>query len=248
MTSPQLQVENASAQELLQWAFTRFGERFVVLTSLQKEGMAIVDMAVRLRPDVRVYTIDTGRLPAATYEAIEQVYRRYRVRVRTIHPDAAELAGMVSKFGPNLFLESPAHRRACCELRKVRPLQRALRSEGIQAYAVGLRRGQGESRQGIGRIDESGDAVKISPLADWTSDQVAEYLREHDVPVHPLYAKGYTSIGCDPCTRPVSPGEDERAGRWWWEQGVPSECGLHFSAGGKVERSVDVLLREILSF
>ncbi|HYO80868.1 MAG TPA: phosphoadenylyl-sulfate reductase [Bryobacteraceae bacterium] len=247
MTVAVPETETLSASEVLRWAVEKWGDHFAVVTSFQNEGMVVLDMAARLKPDVRVYTIDTGRLPPETYDAIEAVYGRYGLRVRTLHPEAAELASMVAKFGPNLFLESPGHRRACCEIRKVRPLAAGLTRDGIEAYAVGLRRQQSETRRDILKVDSSENRTKISPLADWTREQVAAYLREHDVPVHPLYAKGYGSIGCGPCTRATAEGEAERAGRWWWEQGIASECGLHFGAGGKVERTVDVLVREILS-
>jgi phosphoadenosine phosphosulfate reductase len=117
----------------------------------------------------------------------------------------------------------------------------------VDAYAVGLRRSQGESRADVENMTDDRGRRKISPLANWTREQVVEYTRLHGVPVHPLYAQSYTSIGCGPCTRATQPGEAERAGRWWWEQDGNSECGLHFTAEGKVERSVDVLLREILT-
>ena len=236
-----------SAPDLLRWAIDHWGDKFAIVTSFQNEGMIVLDIAAQIKPDIRVYTIDTGRLPPETYDAIEAVYGRYGIRVRTFHPEAAELASMMARFGPNLFLESVAHRRACCEIRKVRPLSAGLEREGIEAYAVGLRREQNDTRKETLKVDASGPRVKLSPLADWTQEQVRTYLRDHNVPVHPLYAKGYSSIGCGPCTRATQAGEHERAGRWWWEEGGSSECGLHFTATGKVERTVDVLVREILS-
>lgn len=176
---------------------------------------------------------------------IEMVRERYGISIETVLPDAHEAGKMVSSLGPNLFYESLAHRRLCCEIRKVRPLAGKL--DGIEAYAVGLRRGQAETRTDVSKASNDGGRLKLSPLADWTSEQVAAYTRNHNVPEHPLYLAGYTSIGCAPCTRAAAAGEGERAGRWWWEQDGNSECGLHFTAEGKVERSVDVLLREILT-
>jgi phosphoadenylyl-sulfate reductase (thioredoxin) len=243
MTS--VQPDSLSATELVTIAVREFGDRFAVITSFQREGMVVLDMAFRISPSVRVITLDTGRLPAETFDMMETVYQRYGVRVQTVMPDPAETSRMVRRYGPNLFLESVGHRRLCCEIRKVRPMARAL--EGIQAYAVGLRRGQSEARESVPKIEEAAGRWKLSPLADWTSDQVAAYIKENNVPQHPLYEQGYRSIGCAPCTRATGPDESERAGRWWWEQGVASECGLHFSPDGKVERTVDVLLREILS-
>jgi phosphoadenosine phosphosulfate reductase len=139
---------------------------------------------------------------------------------------------MVARHGPNLFHKDPALRRLCCHVRKVAPLDRAL--SGVAAWATGLRRDGGPARAGIGKAeldDAHGGIVKLNPLADWTRDQVWAYLRAHRLPVNPLYEQGYTSIGCAPCTRPTRPGEDERAGRWWWEAGQERECGLHTRLG-----------------
>jgi phosphoadenosine phosphosulfate reductase len=237
--------EQLSAEGLIDWAFQTWGSRFAVVTSFQAEGMVVLDMAVRRDPGVRVITLDTGRLPEETYQMIETVRTRYGVHVEMVAPDADETERMVTRFGPNLFRDSLAQRRLCCEIRKVRPLARKL--DGVDAYAVGLRRGQGESRESIPKVADDRGRRKLSPLADWTSEDVVEYTRTHGVPEHPLYAKGYTSIGCGPCTRATQAGEPERAGRWWWELDGNSECGLHFTAEGKVERTVDVLLREILT-
>lgn len=238
--------ERLNAGELLSWAIRKWGPEFAVLTSFQSEGMVVVDLAVRIAPDVRVMTLDTGRLPEQTHAMIDTVRRHYGIEVEVLQPDAVEASRMVTRFGPNLFYDSLAQRRLCCEVRKVRPFQRA--QEGLQAWAVGLRRGQGASRADVRKVSpEPGGRFKISPVADWTREQIEAYTLEHNVPVHPLYSQGYTSIGCGPCTRPTKAGEAERAGRWWWESEGNSECGLHFTADGRVERSVDVLLREILT-
>jgi len=207
--------------------------------------MALIDMAAKLSSSIRVVTLDTGRLPDETYQMMETVRSRYGVRVETVSPDAGELQTMVSRFGPNLFYESVPNRMLCCHVRKVRPLARKM--EEFEAWVVGLRREQSETRGSLAVVEEIEGRHKISPLAGWTKQQVDDYLRRHDVPVHPLYSRGYTSIGCHPCTRATQPGEDERAGRWWWERDTGKECGLHFTADGKAERTVDVLVREILS-
>jgi phosphoadenylyl-sulfate reductase (thioredoxin) len=165
---------------------------------------------------------------------IDLVRRRYGVAVEVVAPDAAEIAEMVRAHGSNLFYEGEELRRLCCEVRKVRPLARKL--DGLKAWATGLRRSQGATRAQTPRIEEVDGRFKLSPLADWTREQVDAYTREHDVPVHPLYARGYASIGCGPCTRAIQPGEDERAGRWWWEQAAHKECGIHFSPDGKALR------------
>jgi thioredoxin-dependent adenylylsulfate APS reductase len=206
--------------------------------------MVIVDLAARKSKDVRVITLDTGRLPAETYDMIEAVRARYGVRIEVVSPEASEIETMVAAHGPNLFYESVALRTACCHFRKVRPLNRKL--EKFDAWLTGLRRTQSDTRGSLGTVSTENGRLKISPLVNWSREDVEAYTREHDVPRHPLYAKGYTSIGCAPCSRPTEPGEDERAGRWWWETGVAKECGLHFSPDGRAMRTVDVLIHEIL--
>lgn len=199
--------------------------------------MVIVDLASRLGKPFHVFTLDTGRLPQETHEMIDAVRHRYGVEVEVIVPEAAEVEAMVGRHGTNLFYESVELRRMCCEVRKVRPLERKLAK--LEAWAAGLRRQQSSTRAGIQKVEIEGGRWKLSPLADWTAEQVEDYTRRNDVPVHPLYASGYTSIGCAPCTRAVEAGEDERAGRWWWEQDAHKECGIHFGPDGKVRRAGD---------
>ena len=237
-------LEKTSAPELLAWAIGEYGDSLAISTSFQTGGMVILDMAARISPRVRVFTLDTGRLPEETYRMIETVRERYGIAVETVSPDPAEVEAMVGRHGPNLFYREPPMRMLCCQVRKVRPLARKL-SE-LKAWVVGLRREQNESRAEVRRVEQSHGRLKLSPLADWTADQVREYIRRHDVPMHPLYAAGYRSIGCAPCTRAIGPDEDERAGRWWWELDADKECGIHFSPEGKAERKLDVLLSEIL--
>lgn len=239
-------VEHMSAEEILPWAQRTFGNRFVVVTSFQLEGMVLVDLACRAGLDTRIVTGDTGRLPEETFEMMERVRQRYGITIETVVADTAEVERMTHRWGPDLFRDSVAYRRLCCEVRKLRPL--LCRLQSADAYAVGLRRSQSETRADVAKaaFDEEG-RLKLSPLADWSREDVLEYTRAHNVPVHGLYEKGYESIGCAPCTRAVQPGEHERAGRWWWETDAAAECGLHFSPDGKAERTVDVLLREILT-
>jgi phosphoadenosine phosphosulfate reductase len=207
--------------------------------------MVVLDMAAKISTDVRVITLDTGRLPEETYQMIETVRSHYGLQVETVSPVNEEIEAMVTRFGPNLFYESVPYRSLCCHLRKVRPLERKLRE--FRAWAVGLRRTQSETREFLERVEEVDGRIKLSPLADWAPAQIEEYIRANNVPRHPLYAKGYTSIGCGPCTRATEAGEGERAGRWWWEQDANKECGIHFSPDGRIERTVDVLVRDILT-
>jgi len=235
-----------TATRVIESALREFGGEsgVAVVTSFQREGVVIVDMVQRAAPGTPVLTLETGRLPSATFEMIDAIERRYGITVERIHPDPAEVASMVESQGIDLFRDSYAQRVLCCQVRKVRPLEKRL--VNLNAFFAGLRRSQSEARADIEVVDRSSQPVKISPLADWSSEEVLRYTAEHKLPEHPLYAAGYTSIGCDPCTRAVLPGEDERAGRWWWETDEAKECGLHFTPEGKVERKVDVLLREIL--
>jgi phosphoadenosine phosphosulfate reductase len=235
-----------SAREIVAAAIREFGSSAIVLSSFQREDVIVTDLVLSAAPSTRILTLDTGRVPPATDRIIADVEHRYSIAVERIVPDAGEVAGMVALHGLDLFRETVPNRMLCCEIRKSRPL--ALGLKGVPAYFTGLRRAQAKSRASIEVFDRSGASVKISPLADWTTEDVARYTHEHGLPEHPLYAAGYTSIGCDPCTRPVVAGEDERAGRWWWESPeAVKECGLHFSADGRAERTVDVLLREVLA-
>ncbi len=239
---------DASAQEVLRWGFEEFGRGMAVCTSFQATGSVIVDMASKLvGDDVRVFSIDTGRLHEETYKLLSEVRRRYGITVQLLVPDAEEMGSMLTKHGPNLFYEDSARRKLCCEIRKVRPLKRRLAT--LDAWVTGLRRDQHGTRGRIDKVsvdEEHGGIVKLSPLADWSSERVFDYANRHGVPLHPLYAKGYPSIGCQPCTRPVSPGESARSGRWWWEDDVDKECGMHYSANGRFRREFDLLLDEIL--
>jgi phosphoadenylyl-sulfate reductase (thioredoxin) len=221
-----------------------FEGSLVVLTSFQREGIIIVDLALEVRPSIPVVTIDTGRLPAETLAMIESVEARYGIQVERIRPDAVETARMVDMHGYDLFREGVPLRMLCCNVRKVRPLEQRLRSVG--GYFTGIRREQNSERAMVEVFERSSQPVRVSPLADWTAEEVLAYTLDRGLPEHPLYEAGYTSIGCDPCTRAVSRGEGERAGRWWWENDAAKECGLHFSPDGRAERMVDVLLRDLL--
>jgi phosphoadenosine phosphosulfate reductase len=230
-------MEAAPASEILAWAISTFGESFAIASSLQKEGMVIVDLASRISSSVRVFTLDTGRLPEETHRMMDMVRDRYGISVELVLPDAGEVERLVNLHGPNLFYQSVDLRERCCEVPKVRPLARKLRT--LKAWATGIRREQAETRAGVPKVEELDGRIKISPLADWSAEQVEDYTRQHNVPVHALYERGYRSIGCAPCTRAVNPGESERAGRWWWEEeDAHKECGIHFSADGSVQRAI----------
>jgi phosphoadenylyl-sulfate reductase (thioredoxin) len=234
-----------SSREIIGAAVREFGPSLAVLSSFQREDVALTDLVLSAAPATPVFTLDTGRVPPATDRIIDAIEDRYAIVVHRIRPDSREVDAMVALYGRDLFRDSVPNRMLCCDIRKSRPLKLGLK--GIAAFFTGLRRAQAKSRASIDVFDRSGAQVKISPLADWTTEDVIRYTRERDLPEHALYAAGYTSIGCDPCTRAIVAGEDERAGRWWWEsEEAVKECGLHFSADGRAERTVDVLLREVL--
>ncbi|MBM3956615.1 MAG: phosphoadenylyl-sulfate reductase [Gemmatimonadetes bacterium] len=223
--------ERAHPSDILAWVDERFGRGAALMCSFGLEDVALVDMFWRVNPAARLMTLDTWRLPTETYTLMDQIKARYKVEIEVFCPDVEAVRSMVAERGFNLFYRGVEDRKLCCRIRKVEPLNRAL--EGLGAWVSGLRRDQGMER---GRIvivewDQPHSAYKVNPLANWTFEQVWQYVRERDVPYNQLHDRGYPSIGCAPCTRAVAPGEDLRAGRWWWE-GDPDakECGLHILA------------------
>lgn len=230
IAAPAEVASGAAPEAVLRWAYESF-PRVAIVASFQAESSVLIDMAARIRQgDVRVITLDTGRLPQATYDMIDRVRNRYAIDVEVVAPDTGDLEDMVRGHGVNLFYQSPDLRRLCCDVRKSRPLARALR--GYDAWVTGVRRQQSATRSNtpVVSADPQHDGLtKIAPLASWSKDQVWTYIQDHEVPFHPLYERGYTSIGCEPCTRATEPGEDERAGRWWWEENEVKECGLHWN-------------------
>jgi len=189
--------------------------------------MILLDLVWRTQLPFRVFTLDTGRLPEETISMLETVRQRYGIDVEVVTPDPGEAGEMVQSHGLDLFYDSTEMRQLCCNVRKVLPLNRKLKE--FDAWATGLRRGPGRSRAAVPKVSENAGRLKLAPVADWSAEKVNAYIKEFDVPVHPLYAQGYTSIGCAPCTRAVLEGESERAGRWWWEESTKKECGIHFA-------------------
>lgn len=230
-------LEQLTAAEVLEWTY-RTHQRVALVASFQKESGVLIDMATRVAGTVDVVTLDTGWLPEETHEVMDAFRQRYRIRLHVVAPDADEVAAMTSEHGTRLFRESVTLRQQCCDVRKGRPLKRALRE--YDAWITGLRRGQTAQRAStpVAAADDAhGGITKVAPLAAWSAPDVERYLEQHHVPLHPLYALGYTSIGCAPCTRATAPGDDERAGRWWWERDGVKECGLHHSANVQEARN-----------
>ncbi|HYD86879.1 MAG TPA: phosphoadenylyl-sulfate reductase [Vitreimonas sp.] len=202
-------------------------ERPALASSLSAEDMVITDVIARLRLPVDVFTLDTGRLHEETVPLIARTEQRYGIAIEVHRPDEAAVAEYVAAHGANGFYEGVAQRKLCCAIRKVAPLARAL--EGRDAWITGQRREQGVTRAALPEREHDGvhNAAKYNPLAAWSWDDVKAYAERFDVPMSPLYARGYVSIGCEPCTKAIRPGEDPRSGRWWWESQDSKECGLH---------------------
>jgi phosphoadenosine phosphosulfate reductase len=228
-----LDLETANAAEVLAWTYANH-QRVAIVASFQAESSVLVHLASQVVERPEVITLDTGRLPEETHAVMDAFRERFSIRLHVQAPDPGEVAAMVGEHGPNLFYRSVEHRQACCDVRKSRPLARAL--EGFDAWVTGVRRRQSATRAATAVVTADplhGGIAKVAPLAGWTHDQVWEHIHAHKLPVHPLYARGYASIGCAPCTRAILPGEDERAGRWYWESGAVKECGLHWQAEAK---------------
>jgi len=203
--------------------------RIAFSTSLGKEDQALLHAIAAARCDADVFTLDTGRLFPETLETLERTEQRYGVRIRVIAPEADDLQQLVEQYGVLGFRHSLEARLACCNIRKVRPLERALAS--ADAWITGLRREQWNSRADLllASRDAERNLIKVNPLADWGTERLDAYIATHRIPVNPLHEKGFASIGCQPCTRAIKPGEDIRAGRWWWENEEKKECGLHMN-------------------
>jgi phosphoadenosine phosphosulfate reductase len=225
-----VELDALEPQEVLAWAIERFGRRLGICSSFQAEGCTLIDMAWRIDPGVRVFTIDTGRQAEQTYQLMDRIRERYGINIEVFLPDTHAVEQMVARHGVNLFYRDVNLRLLCCQVRKVWPLRRALMN--FDAWVTGLRRDQWATRSNIRKLEldhDHGGIVKFAPLADWTEEEVWNYIRANDVPYNELYDQGYKSIGCSPCTRPVPADADPRSGRWWWETGAPKECGMHCS-------------------
>lgn len=202
--------------------------RVTFSTSLGLEDQAVLHAIAQSGRDFDVFTLDTGRHFPETLETLEASELRYApLKIRVVFPDAADVEMLVARDGIMGFRQSIEARKACCDVRKVRPLNKAL--AGAAGWITGLRRDQSAGRAHVpfASWDDEHQLVKLNPIADWSLDQLETYIADNEIPVNPLHARGFPSIGCQPCTRAIRPGEDIRAGRWWWENEDGKECGLH---------------------
>ena len=225
-------------EQIIRLSHKEFKGKLVFATSLGEEDQVITDLISKVSYDIEIFTLDTGRLFQETYELFSKTQKKYSMPFKVYYPDNEAVEDMVHNYGINLFYESVANRKLCCGVRKVEPLKRALKN--ADAWICGLRSTQSITRSDLDvfQWDEANQNIKISPIADWSLDQVHNYIKENNIDVNPLHAQGFISIGCASCTRAVSEGEDIRAGRWWWETPQQKECGLHsnpnrYKAGGK---------------
>ncbi len=207
----------------------------VFASSLAAEDMVLTDLILRTGLPITIFTLDTGRLHQETLAMLTRIHVTYGYEVAVFHPQPAAVDDYVTRYGRDAFYDSVELRKQCCHIRKVEPLQRALVDK--QAWITGQRRAQSTTRTALAvqEHDAVHQLAKFNPLADWSEQDVWHYVRSHAVPVNPLHEKGYPSIGCEPCTRAIQPGEDTRAGRWWWEDPQSKECGLH-QVDGKLVR------------
>ncbi|MBR6132742.1 MAG: phosphoadenylyl-sulfate reductase [Bacteroidales bacterium] len=221
------QWDKVEPETMLRHFMEIYGDRIALSSSLSAEDQALTDMMLGINPQARIFSLDTGRLFPETYALLDKTNLHYGIKIEVFCPQTEALQEMVSTQGINLFYESIEKRHFCCQVRKLEPLSRAFRT--LDAWVCGLRRGQSVTRNDMRRVewDERHGLLKINPLIDWSEEQVWAYVREHRVPYNKLHDQGFPSIGCQPCTRAVKPGEDIRSGRWWWEDPQHRECGLH---------------------
>jgi len=219
-------------EDIIRFTVENIGiERIALASSLSIEDQVLTHILLKINPNARIFFLDTGRHFQKTYDLMEETMNRYRFRYEVYVPDSGELEEAVSKHGPNLFYKSVELRKKCCEIRKVNPLKRVLST--VDGWICGLRREQSVTRRDVNIFEWDGNhsVYKINPLVFWSEKQVWDYIKEHNIPYNYLYDKGFPSIGCEPCTRAVLPGEDIRSGRWWWEDPDKKECGLHIRRG-----------------
>ena len=224
-----VEIKRAAVVRMLQDAVAEFGRESQVTfaSSMGAEDMVLTDIILRERLPIEIFSLDTGRLPVETYDLIANVEQTYGTKLKIFFPQSETVEAYVRNNGINAFYESVDLRKACCHMRKVEPLQRALKDK--KAWVTGMREQQSTTRTALPfrEFDETNGLEKYNPLSDWTEQEVWAYIRMHEVPYNKLHDEFYPSIGCAPCTRAIAMGEDVRAGRWWWEDPANKECGLH---------------------
>lgn len=219
--------EGARPEDILSYFADEYGSELAFATSMGLEDQLLTYYLSDISHDVRIFTLDTGRLFPETIDLVDATAKRYDIKINVFFPDATQVEEMVNTKGMNLFYESIENRKECCHIRKIVPMKRAL--EGIKVWVTGLRSEQSVTRKGLSIVswDNNFGLIKVNPLLHWNEKQVWDMIKKYNIPYNVLHDKGYPSIGCQPCTRPIEAGEDIRNGRWWWEQPDNKECGLH---------------------
>ncbi|MBU2651838.1 MAG: phosphoadenylyl-sulfate reductase [Bacteroidetes bacterium] len=220
-------LQNFSAHEVLLFFNDKYHGKTAFSTSMGAEDQVITQMISHYKLDIRIFTLDTGRLFPETYELIEKTRNRYHILIEIYYPDTQKTEKMVNEHGINLFYRSIENRKLCCNIRKIEPLRRALQNTDI--WITGLRSDQSVTRKDNHLVewDENNKIIKVNPLINWSENDVWDYIKNNSIPYNKLHDQGFPSIGCQPCTRAIKSGEDLRAGRWWWENPDMKECGLH---------------------
>ncbi len=221
------QLKDRSAEEGLSYFINEYKDKIALASSLSAEDQVLTDMIIKKDKNIKIFTLDTGRLFQETYDLIEKTNNKYNIKLDVYFPDTTNVEKMTKEKGVNLFYESIENRKLCCHIRKIDPLKRAFKD--LEVWICGLRKEQSITRKEINLIewDSDNNLIKVNPLLYWTEDKVWNYIRNNDVPYNKLHDRNYPSIGCKPCTRAVMQSEDIRAGRWWWEKPENKECGLH---------------------
>jgi phosphoadenosine phosphosulfate reductase len=221
------QLSGKSTDEVLRYFIINYKDKLAFSTSLGVEDQVITQMIAGIDHEVYIFTLDTGRLFQQTYDLLDITQKRYKVKINVFFPEKKAVEEMVNSKGVNLFYESIENRKLCCHVRKIQPLKRAL--DPVDFWISGLRREQSVTREDNDLVewDNLNKKIKINPLIDWKSDDLWNYIHQNHIPYNTLHDQGFPSIGCFPCTRAIEPGEDIRAGRWWWEHPEMKECGLH---------------------
>ena len=221
-------------QEVLKWTIDNLHPKIAMASSFGAEDVAVIDMMMKINPKARIFTLDTGRLNQETYDVMDEIRNKYSINIEVMFPDQNEVEQMVRVNGMNLFYQSIGNRKLCCGIRKVHPLNKMLVT--LDGWITGLRNDQTQNRMSAKKIeidDQHNGIIKINPIIDWSWEQTWDYIKTNNIPYNKLHDKGYPSIGCEPCTRAIKPGEPLRAGRWWWETDPEKECGLHADHGTK---------------
>lgn len=220
-------LETLDAQQIVRYISDRYGEKAVFSTSFGIEDQVITHLLAENQTKASIFTLETGRLFPETYYVWNRTLEKYKLPIKAYYPNTAAVERMVTEKGPSSFYESVENRKECCYIRKIEPLKRAI--QGFEVWITGIRAEQSANREDMDFVewDEANRIIKIHPLFHWTLTDVEDFLKLYNIPYNPLHDKGFPSIGCQPCTRAIQPGEDFRAGRWWWEDRSKKECGLH---------------------